>query len=116
MSPRNRRVAALLAALLVGRLADTVTTVYGLSRTGVEESNPVPAAAIAELGTVAGLVAVNVLAVGAVVVATELGVHHTRRHGVPDHRVLQIRALGYVPYAAVSFGAAGYNALLLATI
>lgn len=111
MTPSRRT--EYLTLLLAGRTADSLTTLYGLAQPGVYERNPVVAALIAELGPLAGIAVMNLCAVLTVALATEAGVWVTRRQNADERTVRTVRAIGYLPYAAVSFGAAVYNVRLL---
>lgn len=111
MAPSRRT--EYLALLLAGRVADSLTTLYGLAQPGVYERNPLVASLIADWGPVVGITLVNVCALAAVVLATESGVRLARRQTADPRAVRAIRRIGYLPYAVVSFGAAVYNLRLL---
>lgn len=98
-----------VAVLLLGRAADSATTLYGLAQPGVYERNPAVAWLLDAFGTGAGLVVANVLAVGAVVVAAEVAVRLARRGAVDEGVAALAVALCYLPFAVVSFVAAVHN-------
>lgn len=113
MSRLRSSSTASLGLLVTGRFADSLTTLYGLSRAGVYERNPVVAAVIADLGPIAGIAVLNAAALLVVVAVTELGVVACRRQSADERALTTVRLVGYLPYAVVSFVAAAYNARLL---
>lgn len=102
------------ALLLLGRVADSTTTLYGLAQPGVYERNPVVAWLLGTLGPGTGLLVANVLAVGAVVAAAEVVVRLSRRGAVDDGVAALAVALCYLPFALVSFVAAVHNVGVIA--
>lgn len=105
---RCQQIAA-VAGLTATQLADLLVTVYGLSRPGVVELNPVAVAAMESLGTVPGLVLLSVVSLGVIVTVTEATVWYCRTTFQP----LWVRCLGYTPLTVFSLAVAGYNILLL---
>lgn len=105
--------------LIVGRLADTVTTLHGLSLAGIYERNPLVAALIEALGPGAGILVANVISIGVVLLAVEIGVAAVGEDlgrielRVEEHHVLEV---AYLPAVALSFGAAVNNLVVIATI
>lgn len=109
----SRRV-LYVAVLLGGRIADSATTAYGLTLPGVYERNPAVAWLIDLFGAGGGLFVANVLAVGAVVLAAEVGVRVCRRAGLEDGSAALVLGSCYLPFAVTSFGAALYNIQVIA--
>lgn len=107
-------------ALLVGRLADTATTLYGLSVTGIYERNPLVAELIELLGPAGGMFVANLVTIAVVVGVVELAVATVRPNGndglewpFSERFVLEV---GYLPAVVLSFGAAVHNVGLIATV
>jgi len=105
---RRQQIAA-VSALTAAQLADLLVTVYGLSRSGVVEVNPVAVAAMESLGTVPGLFLLSVVSLGATVAVTETTVWYCRTTFQP----LWVRCLGYTPLTVLSLAVVGYNCHLL---
>ena len=105
---RRQQIAA-VGALTAAQSADPLVTVYGLSRPGVVELNPVAVAAMESLGTVPGLFLLSVVSLGATVAITETTVWYCRTTFQP----LWVRCLGYTPLTVLSLAVVGYNCLLL---
>lgn len=105
---RRQQIAA-VGALTAAQSADLLVTVYGLSRPGVVELNPVAVAAMESLGTVPGLFLLSVVSLGATVAITETTVWYCRTTFQP----LWVRCLGYTPLTVLSLAVVGYNCLLL---
>lgn len=103
-----------VAVLLAGRVADSATTLYGLSIPGIYECNPTVAWLVAALGPGAGLLVANVVAVGLVVLVGEVGVRYCRRSDREAASVPLALAVCYLPFAVVSFGAAVHNLRVIA--
>jgi len=103
-----------VAVLLVGRLADTLTTRYGLAQAGVYERNPFVAWLLGAFGPNVGLLVANAIAVGLVVFLGELGVRYCRERALEDAHAARVLAVCYLPFAAVSFGAAVHNVRVIA--
>ena len=105
--------------LLVGRLADTVTTLYGLTIAGVYERNVFVALLIEEVGPAGAMLVANCLSIAIVMIAVEWGVVMVAREGVPgDRRVTErvIVEFGYLPAIGLSFAAAAYNLGVIASV
>lgn len=107
-------------ALLVGRLADTATTLYGLSVAGIYERNPLVAELIHQLGPAGGMLVANLVSVAMVILTVELAVltisPETNRGidwPLSERFVLEV---GYLPAVALSFGAAIYNVGVIASV
>jgi hypothetical protein len=98
--------------LLVGRLADTATTLYGLQIGGVYERNAAVAWLMEAFGPGGGMLLSNLVSIAVVVVVVELGVASVRpeRGGIewPVSERLVVE-LGYLPAVVLSLGAASYN-------
>lgn len=142
MATLLERHAPYVPVLLVGRLADTATTLYGLTIAGVYERNVVVASLIESFGPGGGLTVANLCSIAAVVIVVEAGVAARRRRrrkavaladggsastdggaggtrsgpsadgGVLTERL--VVELGYLPSVALSFGAAAWNVGVLA--
>jgi hypothetical protein len=98
--------------LLVGRLADTATTIYGLQLGGVYERNAVVARLMEAFGPGGGMLVSNLLSIAVVVIVVEVAVASVRpeRGGIewPVSERLVVE-LGYLPAVILSLGAASYN-------
>lgn len=98
--------------LLVGRLADTVTTLYGLRISGIYERNALVASMIEVFGAGAGMLLANLFSILTVVIVVELGISILGSDGpVRERAVVEV---GYLPAVALSFGAAAYNVGIIA--
>lgn len=119
MSTLLDRHAPYVLPLLVGRLADTTTTLYGLSVAGIYERNPIVAELIHSLGAGGGMLVANLISVALVVFVVELAVLAVESDDggidwpVSERFVLEV---GYLPAVALSFGAAVYNVGVIATV
>lgn len=100
--------------LLVGRLADTVTTIYGLTVAGVYERNAFVAALIEAIGPAPGMLVANVLSIATVVLVVEIGVASIDADGAARERL--VVEVGYLPAVVLSFGAAAYNVGVIASV
>lgn len=111
MSGLLDRHAPYVAPLVLGRLADTATTLYGLTVTGIYERNPLVAGLIDALGPGTGMLLANLVSIATIVVAVEVGlaiaapVRDTVEWPVEKH----LMEIGYLPAVAVSFVAAIHN-------
>lgn len=83
---------------------------------GLEEANVVAAGAIAAFGPVVGLTLASTLAVGALVLATELGAAVVRDRGDGSAALVGVvRLVGYGPVTALNLIVALHNAVLIGT-
>ncbi|GAB3679350.1 hypothetical protein GCM10028857_00580 [Salinarchaeum chitinilyticum] len=111
MSGLFDRHAPYVAPLVLGRLADTATTLYGLTIAGIYERNPLVAGLIDALGPGVGMLLANLVSVAVIVAAVETGlaiadpVRDTVDWRVEKH----LFDIGYLPAVAVSFFAAIHN-------
>lgn len=119
MSTLLERHGPYLPPLLVGRLADTTTTLYGLTVAGLYERNPLVAALIEAFGPGGGMLFSNLLTATLVAVTVEVAITAVgpERSGGIDWSVSErfVLDVGYLPAVALSFGAALYNVGLIAT-
>lgn len=118
MSTLLERHGPYVPTLLLARLADTTTTLYGLRIAGVYERNPFVAALIELLGPGGGMLLANLLTIGVVALAVEIAVAvvgadaHAIDVSLAERTVLDV---GYLPAVALSFTAALYNVGVIAT-
>jgi hypothetical protein len=102
-----------IAVLAVAKGADLVTTVLGLTMVdGLTERNPVAAWMFHHYG-VGGLLAVTLLAVGAVVVVVEWGVSTLSRVDGYEHRAHYLYYASYLPLTVLYGFASIHNAALV---
>lgn len=109
LSPVGGRRAG-IGALAAAQGFDLSTTLYGLRSPNVVESNPIVASAMAQLGTVPGLLCLAAVAVVVVAAVTETAVRRCEGTPLTPGR---IRCLGYLPHVAVSVGAGLHNLALV---
>ncbi|AGN02222.1 hypothetical protein L593_11385 [Salinarchaeum sp. Harcht-Bsk1] len=103
--------------LVVGRLADTVTTLYGLRIAGIYERNAVVAALMEDLGRTEGMLVANVISIAIVLLTVEIGVALVASDDGPGELQLSERVVvevGYLPAIGLSFAAATYNVGVIA--
>lgn len=104
------------AVLLVGRVADSATTAYGLTLPGVYERNPAVAWLMDALGAGGGLLVANLLSVGAVVLAAEAGARACRHDGLDDRHVTLVRGACYLSFGLASLAVAAHNVAVIASV
>jgi hypothetical protein len=91
-----------IAALVVTKGADLLTTAYGILLVeGVVEVNPIAATVFARTG-VLGLVAMSVVGTAIVVLVVEWGANAVRRLTGDDRSVRWLYVGGYAPLACLS--------------
>jgi len=110
------RHAPYVAPLVLGRLADTATTLYGLTVAGIYERNPFVAALIEAFGPGVGMLLANLVSIAAIVAAVEIGlsVAGPVRDAVEWPVEKHLLDIGYLPAVIVSFLAAIHNVGVIA--
>ena len=110
---RRRQQIVGIGALFVAQLSDVLTTVYGLSKPGIVEVNPVAVAAMDALGTVPGLLFLMGVVLCGVVSVTEAAARYCDGTSVPPRYV---RYLGYLPLTVFSLLIAAYNVTVITSV
>lgn len=106
--------AAGVCLLGVTKAFDAGTTAFALAHVPwIEEGNPVVAATLAAVGTVPGILALSVLAVVGLAVATEAIAASVEEPG--ERYANLVRLVGYVPASALFFLLGVQNAVLVLT-